>query len=254
MGKPARKAVAKFLAQNRKKLKIDVVIANSDNLAHGRGVTQRTLDEMFAVGVDILTSGDHTWDNTQVFDILEKGELNFVSPLNAPHYDSRNGAKSFCIKGKEFMVINLLGRVFINRESESPFEAVDKALAEKKDKIIIVDFHAEATSEKLAMGEYLNGRVSAVLGTHTHVQTADDEVLSGGTAYISDAGMVGVKDSILGSQKKSVLDHFLSGNSFKYKLAEDSLVSLSGVIIDVSDRTGRSKKIERINRLIEVDI
>lgn len=251
VGKPARKAVAKFLAKNKRKLKIDIVIANSDNLAHGKGITRKTLEEMLGSGVDVLTCGDHAWDNTQVFDVLKEGDLNFLCPANSPKFEAKNGARLFNIGGYEFMVVNLLGKVFITREADSPFEAVDKIFEEMgKARITIVDFHAEATSEKLAMAEYLNGKVTAVLGTHTHVQTADEEILSGGTAYISDAGMVGVKDSILGSEKKSVLEHFLSDVPFKYKLAESEEVLLSGVILDVDEKTGKAKKIQRFREVV----
>ncbi|MFA7169690.1 MAG: TIGR00282 family metallophosphoesterase [Candidatus Paceibacterota bacterium] len=258
VGKPARRAVAKFIARKKKKMGIDVVIANSDNLAHGRSVTRKTVEEMLSLGVDILTCGDHAWDNSQAFDILQANTMNFVAPSNLSKIDASLSSKVFEVAGSRILVINLLGRIFIDKEIESPFKAVDELLKKNEGgeniKNIIVDFHAEATSEKKAMGEYLNGRVSAVLGTHTHVQTADEEILSGGTAYITDAGMSGVDDSILGCDKDAVLKQFLNDTPFKYKLAEDEKVMLQGVIIDINKKNGKAVKIERFQERILVEI
>jgi metallophosphoesterase (TIGR00282 family) len=250
VGKPSRQAVAKFLATKRKRMKIDIVIANSDNLAHGRGVTRKTLEEMLASGVDILTCGDHAWDNTQAFDNLKKKELDFLMPANVEDVDSSLSAREFEIRGVKILVVNLMGRIFMERKATSPFEAADKLLAEHaekgKAKVIFVDFHAEATSEKKALGRYLDGRVSAIVGTHTHVQTADGEVLAGGTAYITDAGMAGVKDSILGCEAQAVLDQFVNGTPFKYKIKEEGMVAIEGVIIEVN-KNGKARKIERLH-------
>ena len=256
MGKPSRKAVCKFL-KNKKEKGIDVAILNSDNLAHGRGVTRRTAEEMFGCGADILTCGDHAWDNSQAFDILKAGDLNFVCPMNLAGQDHTLSGRIFEMNGVKILVINLLGKIFIEKDVVSPFSAVDDILKAneegEKAKIIIVDFHAEATSEKKALGEYLNGRVSAVLGSHTHVQTADEEILSQGTAYISDSGMTGVKDSILGCEKSAVLDQFLKGDAFKYKLAEDGKVMIEGVLISIDPATGKSENIFRLREEIFIE-
>lgn len=250
MGRPSRKAVARFVGTNKKKLGIDAVIANSDNLAHGRGVTRKTVEEMLAVGVDFLTCGDHAWDTPQAFDIAKAGDLNFVLPANVADADRDLCAKTFEMGGVKIMVMNLLGTVFIDRGSTSAFEAADAILkkneAEDGAKIIILDFHAEATSEKKALGRFLDGRVSAVLGTHTHVQTADESILRSGTAYITDAGMVGVKDSILGCEEGSVLDQYRNGAPFKYKLAEDDRVGIEGVLLDIDEKSGKARSIERL--------
>ncbi len=253
VGKPARRAVARFLHEEKERLGIDAVIANSDNLAHGRGVTRRTAEEMLAAGVDVLTSGDHAWDNEQTGEILARGDLNFVAPANLAGSDFHLGARTFTIKGFEIMVINLLGQVFLPREVTSPFAAAEQLLrenAEKEDgaRIILVDFHAEATSEKKALGRYLKGKVSAIVGTHTHVQTADEEILPGGTAYLTDAGMVGVEDSILGCEEKAVLDQYLEQSAFKYKLAESDLVRLEGALLEIDEKSGRATKIERFRK------
>lgn len=257
VGKPARKAVARFIAEKKSEMGIDVVIANSDNLAHGRSVTRRTVEEMLSSGVDILTCGDHAWDNTQAFDILEAGDLDFVAPANLPEMDFHWSRKYFEKCGVKILVMNLMGRVFIDKDLVSPFVVAEQVLEEneneEKAKIVILDFHAEATSEKKAMGRFLKGRASAVLGTHTHVQTADEEILRGGTAYLTDVGMVGVEDSVLGCEEKAVLDQFTKNAPFKYKLAEDSEVTVQGAIIDIDEKSGRALKIERVREQVFIE-
>lgn len=256
MGKPARKAVARFIAEKKSEMGIDVVIANSDNLAHGRSVTRKTVEEMLSVGVDIVTCGDHAWDNTQAFDMMQAGDLDFVAPCNLPDMDFRLSRKVFEKGGVKILVINLMGRVFIDKELVSPFDAVGQILEEnengEKAKVIILDFHAETTSEKKAMGRFLRGKVSAVLGTHTHVQTADEEILGDYTAYITDVGMVGVEDSILGCDEKAVLEQYISGAPFKYKLAEDNEVMIQGVLLDIDEKTGKAVKIDRVQERVLV--
>lgn len=251
MGKPSRKAVARFVGVSKERLGIDAVIANSDNLAHGRGVTRSTAEEMLSVGVDFLTCGDHAWDSSQAFDIAKAGDLGFVLPANVVDVDPSLSAKTFEVGGAKILVVNLLGTVFLDRGATSPFEAADAILEANARaggaKIIIVDFHAEATSEKKALGRFLDGRVSAVLGTHTHVQTADESILRSGTAYITDAGMVGVRDSILGCEENSVLDQYLHGTPFKYKLAEDDRVGIEGVLLDIDEESGKARSIVRLN-------
>lgn len=254
VGRPARRAVAEFIAVNRERLGIDVIIANSDNLAHGRGVTRKTLEEMLASGVDILTSGDHAWDNPQALESLKAGDLAFVMPTNIEKTDPLLGARVFEVREKRLLVINLLGRVFLDRGAVSPFAAADAILKKYEGEHVdaaLVDFHAEATSEKKALAMYLDGRVAAVLGTHTHVQTADAEVLKGGTAFISDAGMTGVKASILGCDPEAVLRQFTAGEPFKYKIVPEGTVSVQGVILEVGE-DGRAVAIERLQHDIEV--
>jgi metallophosphoesterase (TIGR00282 family) len=199
--------------------------------------------------VDILTSGDHAWDNPQIFDVLKAPELNFLCPANLEGTDPALSGREFEIGNVRILVLNLLGQVFVERKVTSPFEAVEKLLAAYKEKgkakVILLDFHAEATSEKKAMGRYLAGKVTAVLGTHTHVQTADEEILPGGTAYLTDAGMTGAKESILGCEVESVLDQFVKGTAFKYKIAEAGPVRIEGAVIE-ADEEGRAVRIERI--------
>lgn len=257
MGKPARRAVAKFIAEKKASLGIDVVVANSDNLAHGRSVTRRTVEEMLAAGVDMLTCGDHAWDNAQALEILRAGDLNFVAPANLPGYQSAMSRKYFEKAGENILVINLMGRVFIDKELTSPFGVADKILEEnsqgEKARIILVDFHAETTSEKKALGRYLDGRVSAVLGTHTHVQTADAELLPEGTAYLTDAGMVGVRDSILGCEAEPVIKQFTEGAPFRYRLKEEGEVMLEGALLEIDAKTGKATGIDRIREIVPVE-
>jgi len=254
VGKPARRAVAKFVAEKKPELEIDVVIANSDNLAHGRSVTRRTVEEMLSAGVDILTCGDHAWDNAQALEILKSEDLDFVAPANLPGYGHAMSRKYFEKAGEKILVINLMGRVFIDKDLVSPFALADEILKEnaekEKAKIIILDFHAETTSEKKALGRYLDGRVSAVLGTHTHVQTADEEILPQGTAYLTDAGMVGAKNSILGCEIDPVIKQFTEGAPFKYCLKEDSEVSLEGAVVEIDAKTGKALSIDRLKETV----
>lgn len=254
VGRPARKATLRFIAEKKAAMGIDVVIANSDNLAHGKSVTRNTVAEMLSGGVDILTCGDHAWDNNQAFEILKAGDLAFVCPCNLPGLAASLSSKVFTVGRWKLLVANLMGTVFIDKDLTSPFAAMDNILDEnekgERAKIVLLDFHAEATSEKKAIGRYLEGRVSAVLGTHTHIQTADEEVMHGGTAYITDAGMVGVEDSILGCEAASVLDQYISGAPFKYKIAEEGAVLVQGVVIDIDEETGRATRISRIKERV----
>lgn len=250
MGKPARLAVAKFLREKKAQWGWDAVIANTDNLAHGRGVTLRTLLEMQAVGVDVLTAGDHLWDNAQGAEALARAEINLVGFANSQN-NSEAGCKRFVVAGQEIWVAGLLGAVYIDREVISPFAAAKNLPTRGAGKIVLVDVHAEATSEKRALAEFLDGKVTAVLGTHTHVATADEQILLHGTAFISDVGMVGVRDSILGAEKNAVIGALVSGEKFKYVLAEKGEVLLSGVLVEVDETTGRATSISRISEIVK---
>jgi len=255
VGKSAREAIKKTLPTYKEKYKIDLVIANADNLAHGKGVTENTIKEITGYGVDVVTCGDHVWDNKkQAVEIIESKKYNFLCPANLPMFDLEKGYKIIEVGEKKILIINLIGRVFFQKYPDCPFRAVDKILADNKDNFdtAIVDFHCEATSEKRALGFYLNARASAVLGTHTHIQTADEEILNGGTAYISDVGMVGPADSILGCKKDIVIDQMLTQVPFKYELSEDSNVLINAVVIKIDDKSGEAEKIERINEKILV--
>ena len=255
VGKPARMALKKILPIYRERYKIDLVIANGDNLAHGKGVTGKTVEEIIKYGVDIVTCGDHIWDNlAQAKEILESGKYNFVCPANLPAIDYKKGYKIIETCSKKVLIINLVGRVFFQKYPDCPFRTADKIIEENKNKfdIAVVDFHCEATSEKKTMGFYLFPKVSVVLGTHTHVQTADEEIVDKKMAYISDVGMVGPRDSILGCEKDIVINQMLTQIPFKYKLSDDNNVLVNAVIIEINDEDGKAKKIKRINEVVKI--
>ncbi|MCK5466569.1 YmdB family metallophosphoesterase [Candidatus Parcubacteria bacterium] len=254
VGKPARKVIKKILPVYKEKYKADLVIANGDNLAHGKGVTGNTVKEVIQYGVDVITCGDHVWDNKkQAIEILKDREYNFLCPANLPIFDIKKGYKIVEVGEKKVLIINLIGRVFFQKYPDCPFRAVDKILEDNRNNFdtAVVDFHCEATSEKRALGFYLNSRVSAVLGTHTHIQTADQEILNGGTAYISDVGMVGPADSILGCKKDVVIDQMLTQVPFKYELSDDNDILVNAVVLEINNE-GKAKKIKRINEKILV--
>ena len=253
VGKPARNVLKEILPVYKKKYKPDLIIANADNLAHGKGVTEKTIKEILEYGVDMITCGDHIWDTSQALDVIKENKYNLLCPANLPILDHKKGYKIIKIGSNKVLVINLMGRVFFQKYSDCPFRVVDGIIKRNKDskiKAIIVDFHAEATSEKRAMGFYLDSRVSAVLGTHTHIQTADEEILKGGTAYISDVGMVGPKDSILGCKNDVVIDHMRTQTPFRYEISDDKNVLINAVVVEIDNKNGKATKIERINEVI----
>lgn len=247
VGSPGRMAVRELLPGLMAKKKIDFVIANCENVAAGFGVTKRVADELFKYNIDVLTSGNHIWNKKEVLDFIADYK-NLLRPANYPSASPGAGTVLVPLPNGECIgVLNLAGRVFMH-PSDCPFATAKQKVAELKEKakIIIVDIHAEATSEKRALGWYLDGEVSAVLGTHTHVQTADEEILPQGTAYISDAGMTGPFDSVIGVKKEIVIERFLTQMPNKFDLAEDD-IRMQGVIIDIDTESGKAKTIERVS-------
>jgi len=246
VGSPGRKALARVVTLMRGAGKADFVVANAENAAGGKGLTGPVAEELFSAGVDVITLGDHAWDQKELRSYLER-EPRVLRPLNfAPGCPGRGWVTVEARSGDRVTVVNAIGRVFMN-PYDCPFRAIDTLLAgrDQLGRIILVDFHAEATSEKIIMGRYLDGRVSAVAGTHTHVQTSDERVLAGGTAYITDLGMTGPKDSALGRDLESVTSMILTGMPAKFKVAAED-VALEGALIDVDAKTGRARKIRRI--------
>jgi len=223
----------------------DFVVANAENSAGGRGLTAALAEELFAAGADVLSLGDHTWNQREMETYLDR-EQRVIRPANfAPGCPGRGVTTVDCGHGP-VTVINLVGRVFMNNY-DCPFRAVDALLKNERGlgKIVLVDMHAEATSEKIVMGRYLDGRVTCVVGTHTHVQTSDEVLLPNGTAYITDLGMTGAKDSALGRDLDSVLAMFLTGMPKQFKIARDQ-VYLEGILLDVDESTGRPRRIKRL--------
>src|SRR4030043_1791745 len=241
VGRPGRKAMQKFLPGLCHDYGLGLVIANGENSAGGIGITPDTARELFDCGIDVLTTGNHVWAKKEIIPYLD-GEMPIIRPLNFPPGTPGRGF----LEVKGVLVVNLIGRVFIGG-FDCPFRAMDTLLAEVKTdtKVIIVDFHAEATSEKVAMGRYLDGRVSAVLGTHTHVATDDACILHQGTAYVTDVGMVGPVDSVIGVDAESAIRSFLTGMPHRFFISEGP-ASFDAVLVEVDDATGKAISIKRI--------
>jgi metallophosphoesterase (TIGR00282 family) len=246
VGKPGRRAVATLVPKLREERSLDFVIANGENSAHGAGLTASTVDALLTSGIEVITSGDHVWDQKEIYGVIDH-EPRLLRPLNFPASAPGKGSTVVELDGlPPVAVVNLIGRVFMPN-TDCPFRAAEAEVMRLRQRtnVIIVDLHAEATSEKIAMGRFLDGKVSAVIGTHTHVATADEQILPEGTAYISDAGMCGPHDSVLGRDVHAVLQRFLTQMPQKMEVAEGN-VALCGVIVDVDENSGHARSIERI--------
>ncbi|MEI6608447.1 MAG: TIGR00282 family metallophosphoesterase [Deltaproteobacteria bacterium] len=247
IGKPGRRAVSELLPGLISEHEIDLVIANCENAAAGFGITREIVEELYNSSIDVLTSGNHIWDKREVMGFISDYET-LLRPANYPAKVPGTGAVLVPTAAGDYVgVLNLAGRIFMS-PIDCPFVTAKSKIAElrKKTKVIIVDIHAEATSEKKALGWYLDGEVSAVLGTHTHVQTADNEILPQGTAYISDVGMTGPFDSVIGIKKDAIIERFLTQIPNKFEVAKGD-VRLQGVLLDVDAATGKANSIERIS-------
>lgn len=247
VGRPGREAVKKILPGLIKKEEIDFVIANGENLAHGKGMTEKTYKEMIDVGVDCFTSGNHIWAKKEFIPSLDDKNVKVLRPANYPPNVPGRGHEVFEVGTQKLAVVSLMGRVFFPIDLDCPFRKLDRILKEIGKMSTIIDFHADATSEKRAFGLYAYGRVSAVIGTHTHISTADEEIADN-TAYISDVGMVGVRDSVLGVDKKLIIKKFLTQILTRHEIAEGE-VEFNAVILGI-DRKGGAKKIKRIREFV----
>lgn len=246
MGRPARRAVRDLVPSLIEKEEIDLVVANAENSAGGMGVDLKSAKELLSAGVQVLTSGNHIWKKKEIYPFLDEQE-SLIRPAN---YPSGAPGKGWCVwqhDGFRALVINLQGRVFMPNHVDDPFRCVDEILKKhgSQSPVVIVDMHAEATSEKCAMGWYLDGRASIVFGTHTHVQTADERILPGGTAYITDLGMCGPFDSVIGMEKDTVIRGFITQLPRQFEVAQDNVV-LQGVIADIDHESGRALAIRRL--------
>jgi metallophosphoesterase (TIGR00282 family) len=246
MGRPARRAVRALVPSLVQKEEVDLVVANAENSAGGMGVDVKSAKELLGAGVHILTSGNHIWKKKEIYPFLNERD-DLIRPANFP---AGAPGKGWCVwqqNDVRALVINLQGRVFMPNHVEDPFRCVDEILQKhgRNIPLVIVDMHAEATSEKNAMGWYLDGRASIVYGTHTHVQTADERILPGGTAYITDLGMCGAMDSIIGMEKEPVIRGFISQLPRQFEVAQDN-VMLQGVIVDIDKRTGKARDVRRL--------
>jgi metallophosphoesterase (TIGR00282 family) len=246
VARSGRRALEERLHDLRSQREIDFVVSNVENAAGGFSITSRIAEDLLAAGVDVMTSGNHIFDKKEVLEYIDK-QPRLLRPANYAPGVPGKGRWVGKVRGVPVAVINLQGRVFMS-QCDDPFRCADTQLAalEPSVKIILVDMHAEATSEKIAMGRYLDGRASVVAGTHTHVQTADEQILPEGTAYITDLGMVGPHDGVIGMQTEIVLERFLRGLSMKFEPC-DGGIKLNGLIVDVDEETGRATRVERLS-------
>ena len=254
IGRPGRDAVRALIPTLRDEHRLDMVIANGENLAAGAGLTPNLADELFEMGVDVITSGIHIWDKREIYDYLDT-ERPVLRPMNYPDAAPGRGWLIHHLPdGSEVLVMNAMGQVFMS-ELDSPFDALDALLeqsAEPLPAVRILDFHCEATSEKNAMGWHLDGRVTAVLGTHTHVPTADARILPRGTAYMSDVGMTGPRDSIIGFSIETVLPRFLTHLPTRFAVGTGP-VAFNAVMVEADASSGRALGIEQVQRIVEAD-
>ena len=250
VGRSGRKAFCTYTPKLKQEKNIDLVIVNGENAAHGKGLTQSTFMELLSGGADIVTSGNHIWDNKDVLKIIDQ-EPFLIRPAN---YPEGTPGKGFCIyphRSKTIGVINLSGRTFMP-VMDCPFVKATEIFKELNNTcdIIILDFHAEATSEKMSMGFFLDGKITAMFGTHTHIQTADARILPQGTAYITDLGMVGSYNSVLGIRPKEAIDKFLTAMPVKFEVAEGSCI-YCGIILEIDNKTNKVTDIERVYQTVE---
>ena len=258
VGQPGRHAVRQLLPGLREQHALDFVIANGENSAGGSGITPKTAGEIFSAGVDVITGGDHLWDQKEVMELLT-GEKRFLRPLNYPGEVPGRGSGVFALPGPgsgahgsiSVAVLNLQGRTFMQPQLDNPFPLAAREVKrlQEQTRIIFVDFHAEATSEKIALARYLDGQVSAVVGTHTHVQTADEQIFPGGTAYLSDAGFTGPHESVLGREIEPVIRRFLTAMPQRFEVAKDRVL-LHGAVIEINEVTGKATHIRRVSEAL----
>jgi len=251
VGSVGRKAVKSILPKLKSKYRTSIIIANGENAAAGRGITRAIATELFEAGVHGITMGNHTWDQKDIFDFIDD-EQKLIRPANFPEGTPGRGSAIIKANGKELMIVNLQGRTFLP-PIDCPFAKVDELLrSDKKPACVLVDFHAEATSEKIAMGWHLDGRVSAVVGTHTHVQSHDERILPGGTAYITDVGMVGPRDGVLGMERNAVLQKFKTQLPVRF-VVDEGKWHFHAVSIEMNEQTGAAGAI-RLIRIYEDDV
>ncbi len=247
VGNAGVKKVKQGIEEIKKKQNIDFIIANGENAADGMGITAKIFNDLMSFGVNVVTMGNHTWGKKDIFSIIK--EENLIVPANFSRTAPGKGYNIYNCNDKKIAVINLIGRVDVGILSDNPFVTAEKILQKVKEEadIIIVDFHAEATAEKIAMGYFLDGKVSVVFGTHTHVQTADEKILENGTAYITDIGMTGPKKSVIGMDVDTSVKRFYTTLPERYKVSSDSNQIMDSVLLSINDETCRVEKIERIN-------
>ncbi|WP_099158170.1 TIGR00282 family metallophosphoesterase [Virgibacillus ndiopensis] len=246
VGSPGRDMVQEYLPKLKEKYRPHITIINGENAASGKGITEKIYKQFLESGAQVITMGNHTWDKKDIFEFIHDAKY-MIRPANFPEGTPGKGIVYYNLNGTEVAVINMQGRTFLPA-LDDPFRKVDELIKEARQRtnIIFLDFHAEATSEKQAMGWYVDGRVSAVVGTHTHTQTADERILPQGTAYITDVGMTGPYDAILGTEKEAVLKKFLTNLPVRFEVDKKGRTQLNGFLVTINDKDGRASKVERI--------
>lgn len=255
VGKLGRRALATVIPEAREALAPDLIVANGENMAHGMGITRKTLDEVRAAGVDVVTSGNHISDKDEFTSILTDESARVIRPANYPPGVPGKGYTLVAVGSRTVAIINLLGRVFMHEHADCPFRTLDALLAQPdiaRADAVLVDVHAEATSEKYALGWHADGRVAVVVGTHTHVPTCDARLLAKGTAYVTDVGMVGGCDGVIGVQREGPLKGFLTQLNAKFEVIEEGRAQVNAVLIEIDPATKRATSINRYDRLLEV--
>lgn len=250
IGKPGLEILTRLLPELKQTYQPDLIVANGENAAEGKGITAALAKQYFELGVDVITGGNHTWENPDVFKIWQKDEPESGRVLRPANYPPANPGRGYALvdleEGVKAAVINLQGRTYLY-QIDCPFRIADDILRriERQASVVIVDFHAEATAEKMALGWYLDGRVSAVIGTHTHVPTADEKILAGGTAYITDVGMTGPFDSVIGMKKETAIKRFMRAVPMRFEPAAGE-IRLCGVVVRINKETMKAVSIERL--------
>lgn len=246
VGSPGRKTLQQYLPPLKEEYRPTITVVNGENAAGGKGITEKIYRDFLSWGIQAITLGNHAWNQREIFSFIDEAKY-LVRPANFPENNPGKGMTFLNINGEKVALINLQGRTFM-QPIDDPFAKVDELItrAKKETNIIFIDFHAEATSEKQALAWYVDGRVSAVVGTHTHVQTADDRILPGGTGYLTDVGMTGPYDSIIGVEKEAVLTRFTSNLPARFEVDKSGRTQLNGVFIQMDSQTGKTTKIERI--------
>jgi len=246
VGRTGRNTVVKILKDISEEDKIDLIIANGENLSGGLGITKDSYDQMIKAGIEIITTGNHVFDKPDIVSYLEDKKIKILRPINYPSGVPGKGLTEIEIFGTKIVVVSLMGRVFINLSLNDPFLAMDEIIKDNPNKLIVVDFHAEATSEKYALFKYLDGKVAAILGTHTHIPTADAQVSAKGTAFICDTGMVGAYDSILGFETEPLIKRFITQTPQRFEVAKGPSI-FSAVVLETN-----GLKIKNIKQLIKI--
>lgn len=251
-GKPGRNAIKKVLPELKKQYSPDLIIANGENIAHGRSITSPTLQEMVGAGIDVFTTGNHIFDREEASTLLSDPDSPLLRPANYPKEDSGKGTKLVRIKDANILIFNLLGRIFMKEDVDDPFTMAQNIIDyyKKDTKIFILDFHAEATSEKIALMYHLDGQISAMIGTHTHIPTADYHITKQGTAYVTDIGMVGPADSVIGLKKEPIIEQYLTQIKQKMEIPEDGDLEINALYLEIDKNSGKTVKLEKIYRII----